>query len=179
MTSLPRPLLRWLPPVVFFVVLSAHALYLRHQTVAPAEGWADVGVSGSAWWGFASYLAEQDYMLGFSYGLGAAFGVWALSQYLTTRQAAMAAGAAGSVTWVGVLMAAGCFLTGCCGSPMLGVYLGLFGAKALGIGKPLMAFVSALSVGWGYWYLRRKSAAACCDDSCGCLSAPNRKKDCT
>lgn len=54
---------------------------------------------------------------------------------------------------------------------MLGVYLGLFGAKALGIGKPLMAAVTVLSVTWGYWYLRRKSAAACCDKNCGCFSA--------
>lgn len=62
----------------------------------------------------------------------------------------MAAGAAGSIILVGVLMATGCFLIGCCGSPMLGIYLGIFGAKTLGIGKPLMAAVTVLSVGWGY-----------------------------
>lgn len=89
----------------------------------------------------------------------------------------MAAGTAGSITIMGVLMAAGCFLIGCCGSPMLGVYLGLFGAKALGIGKPLMAAVTVLSVGWGYWYLRRKLATTCYDKNCGCFSASGSESD--
>ena len=178
MTSSPRfqrSLTRCLPVFVFLVVLASHALYLRQQAATPAEGWADVGVGAGAWWGLAAYFAEQDYLLGLSYALGAAFGVWALGQYLTTRQAAMAAGAAGSVTLVGVLMAAGCFLIGCCGSPMLGVYLGLFGAKALGVGKPLMAAVTVLSVGWGYWYLQRRLAASCCDKGCSCGSSLDRK----
>ncbi|MBT0663106.1 hypothetical protein KI809_02230 [Geobacter pelophilus] len=166
---------RWLPSLVFVIVLATHALYLRHQAAVPAEGWADVGVGNGDWWGFGLYITEQDYLLGLSYALGAAFSVWALSQYLKTRQAAMAAGAAGSITLVGVLMATGCFLIGCCGSPMLGVYLGLFGAKALGIGKPLMATVTVLSVGWGYWYLRRKLATACCDTRCVCNSASDSK----
>ncbi len=172
-SSLPtrRSLARWFPSAVFLLVLAGHALYLRQSAVAPAEGWADVGVGSGAWWGFATYFSEQDYLLGLSYALGAAFAAWALGQYLATRQAAMAAGAAGSVTLVGVLMAAGCFLIGCCGSPMLGVYLGLFGAKAMGVGKPLMAAVSALSVGWGYWYLRRRLYATCCNKNCACLSA--------
>ena len=171
---LQRPLMRWLPPIVFLGVLVAHALYMRQQDAAPAEGWADVGVGTGAWWGFAPYITEQDYLLGLSYALGAAFSVWALAQYLKTRQAAMAAGAAGSITLVGVLMAAGCFLIGCCGSPMLGVYLGLFGAKALGVGKPLMALVSLLSVSGGYWYLtRRLKRKLCKDGSCACnLSSP-------
>jgi hypothetical protein len=169
--------MRWLPPIVFLGVLVGHALYLRQQAAVPAEGWADVGVGTGAWWGFAPYITEQDYLLGISYALGAAFSSWALAQYLRTRQAAMAAGAAGSITMVGVLMTAGCFMIGCCGSPMLGLYLGLFGAKALGIGKPLMAAVTALSVAWGYWYLRRKLAATCCDKNCGCFQASGSKTD--
>src|SRR5208283_3790556 len=51
---------------------------------------------------------------------------------------AHAGAAAGGLTLLGALMAGGCFLIGCCGSPMLAVYLSLFGAKALGLGKPLM-----------------------------------------
>jgi hypothetical protein len=168
---LQRPLTRWLPSAVFLGVLVAHALYMRQQAAAPTEGWADVGVGSGAWWGFAPFITEQDYLLGISYALGAAFSAWALAQYFRTRQAAMAAGAAGSITMLGILMAAGCFLIGCCGSPMLGVYLGLFGAKALGFGKPLIAAFTALSVGWGYWYLRRKLATTCCDKNCGCISA--------
>ena len=55
-------------------------------------------------------------------------------------------------------MAGGCFLIGCCGSPMLAVYLSLFGAKALGLGKPLMALVTLVSVNCGYWYFSRRLA---------------------
>lgn len=160
---------RCLPYLVFVIVLAAHALYLRHQAVAPAEGWADVGVGQGGLWGFDYYVQAQDFYMGFSYALGAAFAVWAFLKYLTVRQAAMAAGAAGSVTLVGILMGAGCFLIGCCGSPMLGIYAGLFGAKALGIGKPLMALVTLLSVGFGYWYLSRRLAkVGCSDSSCKC-----------
>lgn len=65
-------------------------------------------------------------------------------------------------------MASGCFLLGCCGSPMLGVYLALFGAKALGAGKPLMAGITLLSTGCGYWCLsRRFSRGGCVNDCCG------------
>lgn len=123
--------LRLMPLVIFISVFTGHAFYMRYQAAVPANGWADVGVGYGELWGFCSYITEQDFYLGFSYALGAAFAVWAIGQFIKTRQAAMATGAVGSVTFVGVLMAAGCFLIGCCGSPMLGVYLGLFGAKAL------------------------------------------------
>lgn len=169
MTMLKHLWQRLLPYVMFFGVFSGHALYLRIQAAMPAEGWADVGVGQGALWGFDYYVQAQDYYMGFSYALGAAFAVWAFLKYLTVRQVAMAAGAAGSVTLVGVLMGAGCFLIGCCGSPMLGIYAGIFGAKSLGVGKPLMALVTVLSVGFGYWYLsRRMSRIGCSDSSCQC-----------
>lgn len=81
------------------------------------------------------YFAAQDYFLGFSYALGAAFSTWAGGQFFRQRLAALAAGAVGSIGLVGVIMAGRCFLLGCCGSPMLGVYLALFEAKALGAGN--------------------------------------------
>jgi hypothetical protein len=56
-------------------------------------------------------------------------------------------GAARGVTLVDVLMAVVCFLNGCCGSPMLGMYAGIIGARALVGGMPLMAGVTLLSVG--------------------------------
>lgn len=167
--SSPPKWLRWMPLMMFLAVFSGHALFIRQQAALPADGWADVGVGYGGLWGFEAYVNEQDFYLGFSYALGAAFAVWAAGQFITTRQAVMATGAVGSATLVGVLMAAGCFLVGCCGSPMLGVYLGLFGAKALGIGKPLMALVTVTSVGWGYWYLaRRATKGLCTGESCNC-----------
>jgi hypothetical protein len=90
-------------------------------------------------------FVEDMYVRTLTYVLGAAFAVWALSRCISfSRGTAVAAGAAGSITLVGVLMAAGCFLIGCCGSPMLAIYLGLFGAKVLGLGKLLTATYPSL-----------------------------------
>ncbi len=144
-----KPWLRLLPLILFLGVFTGHALYLRQQSALPADGWADVGVGIGGMWGFESYFQERDFHMGFSYALGVAFAVWAGGRFILTRQTSMAVGAAGSVTFSGILMAAGCFLIGCSGSPMLGIYMGIFGAKALGIGKPLMALTTVLSVGWG------------------------------
>ena len=173
-----KPWLRWLPLIMFLGVFAGHALFIRQQAALPSDGWVDVGVGHGGMLGFESYLQGQDYFLGLSYALGAAFTVWAVGEFIRTRQAAMAAGAAGSVTFVGILMAAGCFLVGCCGSPMLGIYAGLLGVKTLGIvGKPLMALVTLLSVGWGYWYLsRRATKGICTGKGCGCSSSSSDSK---
>ena len=157
---------RFVPPAVFLLVFAVHALYMRHTVASPPDGWADTGITDSSAWGFGPYLRAQDYFLGFSYALGAAFAAWAVGQFIRQRRAALAAGAVGSVTLVGVLVAAGCFLIGCCGSPMLGVYMGIFGAKALGAGKPIMAAVTLLSVGCGYICLSRRAAKGNCEENC-------------
>ena len=171
-TMEPRRWTRWLPPVIFLGVFAGHALYLSRWAAGPTGGWTGSEVLYTGFLGLGPYFQGQDYYLGFSYALGAAFTVWALGQFLRSRRAAMAVGAAGSVTLLGVLLAGGCFLIGCCGSPMLGIYMGIFGAKALGVGKPLMALVSLLSVGGGYWYLSRRSKREICrDGSCACHSS--------
>ncbi len=168
---------RWLAPLVFVAVYAAHALYLSRIAATPMEGWASSDAMDAGFLGLGAYIQSQNYYTGFSYALGAAFATWAISTFLYSRQAAMSAGAAGSITFVGVLMAAGCFLIGCCGSPMLGVYLGIFGAQALGIGKPLMAIVSLISVGVGYWYLSRQAKKGIClDSSCACHSPSSGEK---
>ncbi len=161
--------IQWLVPLVFVGVYAAHAFYLSRIAATPMKGWANSEIMGSGFLGLGPYLQGQDYYVGFSYALGAAFAAWAIGRFLRSRQTAMAAGTVGSITFVGVLMAAGCFMIGCCGSPMLAVYLGIFGAKALGIGKPLMALVSLISVDVGYWYLsRRARKEICLDSSCAC-----------
>ncbi len=162
---------KWLTPVVCVGVYAAHAFYVNRIAATPTEGWANSEVMNTGFLGLEPYVQGQDYYTGFSYALGAAFAVWAVCKFLRFRQTAMATGAVGSITFVGVLMAAGCFMIGCCGSPMLSVYLGILGAKALGIGKPLMALVSLTSVGVGYWYLSwRAKKGICLDSSCACHS---------
>lgn len=64
--------------------------------------------------------------------------------------------AIGGVTLSGVLAVAGCFLLGCCGSPMLAVYLSLFGAAFLPFAKPLVAGLTAASLVAGWWWMKRR-----------------------
>src|SRR5512135_1288617 len=111
---------RWLVVSAFVAVYIAHAFYLCRLVATRMEGWANSEIMDSGFLGLGPYFQGQDYYTGFSYALGAAFAVWAIGRYLRARQAAMVAGALGSITFVGVLMAAGCFLIGCCGSPLLG-----------------------------------------------------------
>jgi hypothetical protein len=162
---------RLLPVVVFLAIFVVHALYVGSRAVSPPSGWTDDGVISNAAgsFGLRAYWLGQDYFIGFSYGLGAAFATWALGHCVFSgRQRSIAAGAAASgITFVGILMAGGCFLIGCCGSPMLAVYVALFGAQAMGIGKPLTALVTLGSVSCGYWCLSRRLArGTVCSDTC-------------
>lgn len=146
---------RFLPYLLFLVVFVSHAGYHVSRAAAPATGWE-------------GYLQAQDFYIGFSYAVSAAFTTWALQAYLQARDIAVAVGAAGGVTVIGVLLACGCFLTGCCGSPMLAVYAALFGAKALGVGKPMMACLTGISVAASYWYLSEKLSRGCCRKEGSC-----------
>jgi hypothetical protein len=136
-------------------------LYLYYLPSAPQKGLADnFSPSGSFW---RSYVVGQDYFVSFSYALSASFAVWATARFVYSRRRAAAAGAFGGVTLVTLLAAAGCFLIGCCGSPMLPIYVALFGSQAAGIGKPLMALISLISIGGGYLYVLRQSHCNCTD----------------
>jgi hypothetical protein len=159
---------RFIPAVIFAAIFVAHALYVGACAASIPSGWSDFGMSANASgpFGLGAYWRGQDYFIGFSYALGAAFAAWALIRCISFRQERAAAGGAavGGITLVGVLMAGGCFLIGCCGSPMLAVYVSLFGSRALGVGKPLTALVTLVSVGCGYWSLSRRLArgGVCC-----------------
>ncbi len=74
------------------------------------------------------------------------------------------------MTLVGVLYGAGCFLIGCCGSPMLAVYLSLFGASVLGFLKPLVAIVTTLSVVASAIVIVRRARTSTCAT---CQPAPS------
>jgi len=160
---------RLLPASVFLAIFVAHAIYSGACASATPAGWADIDVSSAAVGplGLWAYWRSQDYFLGFSYSLAAAFATWALSRSISSRgREGTAEALAGSISLVGVLMASGCFLIGCCGSPMLAVYLSLFGAKMLGLAKPLTALITLISVGCGYWCLSTRFARGECVDAC-------------
>jgi hypothetical protein len=156
------PYLIWLFGAVAFVaVFVGHVLYLRYLTIAPQRDWADNFNPSPSFW--QSYVIGQDYFVSFSYALSAGFAAWAAARFMHSRRRAAAVGAFGGVSLVTLLAAAGCFLIGCCGSPMLVIYVSLFGSKAAGIGKPLMALISLVSIGGGYLYVARHSECDCAD----------------
>jgi hypothetical protein len=132
----------------FVAIFAGHVLYLRHLTSSLQKDWADNFSPSASFW--QSYIVSQDYFVSFSYALSASFAVWATTRFLYLRRSSAAIGAVGGVSLVTLLAAAGCFLIGCCGSPMLPIYISLFGSKAAGIGKPLMALISLISIGGGY-----------------------------
>ena len=80
----------------------------------------------------------------------------------------------------GGLAVAGCFLIGCCGSPMLAVWISLFGAGFAPLAKPLVAILTTLSVGIGWaWMIQRErstreaGASQVTDEAC-CPTGPQQ-----
>jgi hypothetical protein len=72
----------------------------------------------------------------------------------------------------GFLAVAGCYLLGCCGSPMLAVYVSVFGAHFLPLTKPLVAVITVLSIVVAWWWMNRArgspvAVAAQCAADCG------------
>lgn len=112
--------------------------------------------------GFIYYLKNREYYLSLSYGLALSFTAFALISVRKNRRRGVA-GVMGGLS-LSAFIASVCFLIGCCGSPMLVVYLGLFGSKAFRLAKPLVAAVTFISVMIGYFLLIRKSKI--CSDSC-------------
>jgi len=146
------------PAVAFAAMFAFHAAHVLWKIAAISEQWLQLTSVAP----LSLYLARQEYWLGFSYALVAAFTTYAIVSFLQSQRGGVA-GAIGGMTLSGVLYFAGCFLLGCCGSPMLAVYLGLFGASLLGITKPLTAALTLASVVIGYlWMERRSPPAACC-----------------
>ncbi len=150
------------------VVLVAHYFYglYRHQVLE--SFWTNIGQEDF----LSSYLRTHDIFLGLSYALSTGFFTYALVAYRENRRSGVKA-LVGSATLSGALYAGACFFLGCCGSPMLGVYLALFGAPFLGLTKVATFAVTLVSVALGMrWLDRRLNAAqACCDDNSKCESS--------
>ncbi len=101
------------------------------------------------------YLDSQSYFLGYSIALPLSFASFSIRQFLEKRSQAAKGAAIGGVSLSTFLGFAGCFMTGCCGSPMLGVYVSLLGANFLPFAKPLVAVISTLTIAASFWWLNR------------------------
>lgn len=144
-----------LPLAVFIGVAVFHFvwLYLFPEQNPAQTRWATMPQVTSP---LKRYLETQSYWLGYSYALAFSFAAVALRGYRERRSCAAKGLAIGGVTFSGLLAVAGCYLIGCCGSPMLGVYLSVFGAAFLPLAKPLIAAFTTVSVGISIWWMNRR-----------------------
>ena len=155
-----------LPVTAGLIVFGAHISWYVLFPESNASGWGNV--APSFFDHLQTYTACGAPWLGASYALSAAFTTYALLIFRVNRRKA-AAGAVGGLAAMGALYALGCFALGCCGSPMLPIYLGLLGGKFTGVGGPLMLGLTLLSVGIGFLILGRK--ARCVREGSGSATA--------
>jgi len=155
--SLPAQRIRraLLPIGVFLLVFSFHYMWLAifpEQDPAQAR-WAVLPQGSSH---LRNYVETQSYWLGYAYSLSIAFATVVLRRYRESRCGISRNFALGGVTFSGLLVASGCFLVGCCGSPMLVVWLNLFGVKFLPLAKPFVAFLTTITLGAAWVWMERK-----------------------
>jgi len=153
------------PLIAFGVVFILHGVYSIWRGLQVSRHWVQLG--NTNW--LSIYFNRQDYLLGLSYALAGAFTIYTLLKFLENRKRGVA-GVLGGVTLTGILYLGGCFLLGCCGSPMLAVYLSLFGSSFLGFTKPLVLLLTMISVVIGYLWMERKSKTpkSCCAENEKC-----------
>lgn len=138
---------------VFISVFMTQLLYFKFKLAKEPCG-------SIAW--FQEYIKGQEYFLGLSYALSFAFIVFAFLKFKENRNYAWKAALSGGI-FTGILWFL-CFLFGCCGSPMLIVYLNLLGISGLKVPKLVLLLMTIIFVALGYIWLIKKSAKYCCGD---------------
>lgn len=136
---------------VFLAILSGHFLYVtRNVLTSNGNGqWASYKFEQTEESRWSRYVGPGEYWLGFSYGLAGAFAAFCLAIAIRMRRESLAA-SAGGLALGGLLWASVCFFVGCCGSPILPVYLGLLGPKFFGVTKPMAFALTVISITIGY-----------------------------
>jgi hypothetical protein len=109
------------------------------------DRWQEIVPATQTSW-LVRYVKTESYWFGYSYGLSLAFAAVALRRYREAKFCKTKNLAIGGFTLTGFLAVMGCYLIGCCGSPMLVVYLNLFGATFFPLAKPLLAVLTTLTI---------------------------------
>jgi hypothetical protein len=99
--------------------------------------------------------------LGLSYAVAAGFFVYVLARVIARRgqggiKSLLASAGLTGLVWLGL-----CWLVGCCGSPLLPVYVFLIGTKFLGITGPVALGLTVGSVALGLVCFHRAAARGC------------------
>ncbi|HFQ81911.1 MAG TPA: hypothetical protein ENK33_11145 [Desulfobacterales bacterium] len=141
--------MKWLiSATVFCVILTGHFLYSVPATgsTSTVNGqWASFHLDQPQESRLSRYTKAGDYWLGLSYALAGGFASFCLLRAIRRRRQAIIS-STGGIALSGLLWAGVCFFTGCCGSPMLPIYLGLLGPKFIGVTKPLTFGITVLSI---------------------------------
>ena len=156
----------FLPAMVFIAVAVIHFVWVGlHPEENPAQSrWVPVDdIVKVSWW--HRYLASSGVYLGYSYALSLSFASIAIRNFQEKKFAQSRNMAFGGITLTGFLAVAGCFLIGCCGSPMFGVYLSLFGAGFLPFTGPLIAGLTTVFIAgsWAWMIRSQPSKSTFCD----------------
>ena len=135
---------------VFVAVFALHLLYFKITSAKCEEGigWVQ------------KYILGQEYFIGISYGLSFAFMVFAFFKYRENNKGALKAAACGGL--LAVVLWFSCFFLGCCGSPMLIVYLNFIGLSGLRIPKLALLLMTVAFIAAGYFCFIRKCPDKCC-----------------
>lgn len=134
---------------VFIIIFVLHLLIYKIT-----EG----NCGGIGW--FQKYINDQEYFLSISYALSFVFMAFAFLQYKENKKNSLKAAAGGGL--LAVVLWLSCFLFGCCGSPMLVVYLNLIGLSSFKIPKLALLFMTIVLIAIGYiWFVRSKGN--CCN----------------
>lgn len=144
-----------LPSTSFAIVFLLHYCWIAFfpETDPAQNQWVPLPVETSS---LQHYLDTDRYWMGYSYGLCFAFAIVAWRKYPKKTCGGSRIQVISGVSFPGFLAAAGCFLTGCCGSPMLAVWLSLFGVSFLPFAKPLVAIMTTLTVGLTWFWMDKK-----------------------
>ncbi len=153
---------RALSIIVFLLTLGIHFFWVSSE-LEPNALWIDSGELSNQprISGYELYFQDEEYFLGLSYALAIAFTIFAISR-LKINKSQGVLGVFSGVSFSAALYTFGCFLIGCCGSPMAIVYAGLFGSSFLGFTKPFIFLITSLSIALGYWIMTRKPKGECC-----------------
>lgn len=179
-TAIDPPGIRLALALVFVVVLAAHfawssyvspagcaapaaAAELEESHEAGAEGALSESGEVDQCTPLEEYFETGDPWIGLSFALALTFAFYAWSRFRRDRSRKAENATLGGLGITGLIYAAGCFVIGCCGSPMLGVWLGLVGPHFVPLAKPLVFLITVISVSWGWWNLNLKAKAEACE----------------
>ncbi|MBI2811379.1 MAG: hypothetical protein HYX67_11190 [Candidatus Melainabacteria bacterium] len=152
---------KWLLPVgVFCLAYGLHYLWFSAYPELLTQDVCEDGCNLPSM--LDRYIQTQNYLLGYSCALGFAFAADSLRRYIDIRSTAARNMAAGSAGLTALFCGGGCFLLGCCGSPMLGIWLTLFGANVLPMAKLISAGIATLAVSAAVWWNYRNNSEQCC-----------------